>query len=317
MLANQIVLIRGERIAEVGPSVAIPAGATVIDLGQATRDARHDRRPCPREHRRREPRDAGDHRARQRPDRPRGGLHHRGRHGFARRLLHGRAARRHQQRPRPGTADAGGRPVAQSARHAVLRRRPDVALLRRLRREQEHQRAVARPRRRARGEASRRRLHQDLHDPGLRRHHSHVESRCDARQQPLAVVRGGRCDRRRGAPARPQGRLPRLWRRGHGQLHQGGRRRAQSPAQPRRQGRQDPARKEADLRADRRRSRRARGARSARDQRPQLAAQAPRAGFQEGARRRRDDRVRLRRHLARDPARQAGATSSPIMRSGG
>jgi imidazolonepropionase-like amidohydrolase len=36
MLANQVVLIRGERIAEVGPSVAIPSGATIIDLGQAT-----------------------------------------------------------------------------------------------------------------------------------------------------------------------------------------------------------------------------------------------------------------------------------------
>jgi imidazolonepropionase-like amidohydrolase len=36
LLDNQIVLIRGERIAEVGPSVQIPAGATVIDLGSAT-----------------------------------------------------------------------------------------------------------------------------------------------------------------------------------------------------------------------------------------------------------------------------------------
>jgi imidazolonepropionase-like amidohydrolase len=36
MLANQVVLIRGERIADIGPSVAIPPGATVIDLGQAT-----------------------------------------------------------------------------------------------------------------------------------------------------------------------------------------------------------------------------------------------------------------------------------------
>ena len=36
MLANQTILIRGERIAEVGPSIAIPTGATIIDLGQAT-----------------------------------------------------------------------------------------------------------------------------------------------------------------------------------------------------------------------------------------------------------------------------------------
>jgi imidazolonepropionase-like amidohydrolase len=36
MLANQVVVIRGDRIADVGPSVAIPAGATVIDLSGAT-----------------------------------------------------------------------------------------------------------------------------------------------------------------------------------------------------------------------------------------------------------------------------------------
>ncbi len=36
MLANQVVLVRGERIVDVGPSVQIPAGATVIDLSAAT-----------------------------------------------------------------------------------------------------------------------------------------------------------------------------------------------------------------------------------------------------------------------------------------
>jgi imidazolonepropionase-like amidohydrolase len=36
MLPNQVVLIRGDRITDVGPSVQIPAGARVIDLGQAT-----------------------------------------------------------------------------------------------------------------------------------------------------------------------------------------------------------------------------------------------------------------------------------------
>jgi imidazolonepropionase-like amidohydrolase len=36
MLANQVVLIRGDRIADVGPAVQIPAGATVIDLSAAT-----------------------------------------------------------------------------------------------------------------------------------------------------------------------------------------------------------------------------------------------------------------------------------------
>jgi len=36
IVPNQVVLIRGDRIADVGPSVQIPAGARVIDLGQAT-----------------------------------------------------------------------------------------------------------------------------------------------------------------------------------------------------------------------------------------------------------------------------------------
>jgi imidazolonepropionase-like amidohydrolase len=36
MVANQTVLIRGDRIAEVGPSVQVPPGARVIDLGSAT-----------------------------------------------------------------------------------------------------------------------------------------------------------------------------------------------------------------------------------------------------------------------------------------
>ena len=36
MMNNQVVLIRGDRITDVGPSVTIPAGARVIDLGNAT-----------------------------------------------------------------------------------------------------------------------------------------------------------------------------------------------------------------------------------------------------------------------------------------
>ena len=36
MLTNQVVLVRGERIAEVGPSVQIPSTARVIDLSRAT-----------------------------------------------------------------------------------------------------------------------------------------------------------------------------------------------------------------------------------------------------------------------------------------
>ena len=36
MLTNQVVLIRGDRIAEVGATVAVPAGARIIDLSAAT-----------------------------------------------------------------------------------------------------------------------------------------------------------------------------------------------------------------------------------------------------------------------------------------
>lgn len=36
MLTNQIVLIKGDRVAEMGPNVQIPAGASVIDLRNAT-----------------------------------------------------------------------------------------------------------------------------------------------------------------------------------------------------------------------------------------------------------------------------------------
>jgi imidazolonepropionase-like amidohydrolase len=36
MLTNQVILIRGDKIADVGPNLAIPAGARVIDLSNAT-----------------------------------------------------------------------------------------------------------------------------------------------------------------------------------------------------------------------------------------------------------------------------------------
>ena len=36
MAANQIILVKGDRITAVGPAVAVPAGATVIDLSAAT-----------------------------------------------------------------------------------------------------------------------------------------------------------------------------------------------------------------------------------------------------------------------------------------
>src|SRR5215475_852889 len=36
MVTNQVVLIRGERIADVGANVAVPAGARVMDLSTST-----------------------------------------------------------------------------------------------------------------------------------------------------------------------------------------------------------------------------------------------------------------------------------------
>src|SRR2546427_4684426 len=36
MLANQVIVVRGERIAEVGAGLQVPAGSTVLDLGLAT-----------------------------------------------------------------------------------------------------------------------------------------------------------------------------------------------------------------------------------------------------------------------------------------
>src|SRR5262249_29042589 len=52
MLTNQVVLLKGDRITDVGSAVQIPASARVIDLSAATRDARHDRHSCPRQHQR-------------------------------------------------------------------------------------------------------------------------------------------------------------------------------------------------------------------------------------------------------------------------
>ena len=36
LLANQVIVVRGDRIADVGASIEIPAGATLIDLANAT-----------------------------------------------------------------------------------------------------------------------------------------------------------------------------------------------------------------------------------------------------------------------------------------
>ena len=95
-------------------------------------------------------------------------LHHRARHGLARWFRHRRSAQRDQPRPGDGSADAGGRTIAQPAgeRAVSVAVRP---LHRPVHRGQEPQLPVAGARGRARGEAARRGLGEDLHDPGFRR----------------------------------------------------------------------------------------------------------------------------------------------------
>jgi hypothetical protein len=49
---NQVVLITGDRITDVGAAVKFPTGTRVLDLSSATVLPRHNRHPCPCEHRR-------------------------------------------------------------------------------------------------------------------------------------------------------------------------------------------------------------------------------------------------------------------------
>ena len=125
MLTNQVVLLDGERITDVGPEaqVKIPAGAQVIDLSQATvlpglidahthmfntPEARHV---------------AGDLHADRRPERagrPAGGLHRGARHEHARqRLRRCRYPQRHQRGPHRRPALSGVRPRHRLGRHAA------------------------------------------------------------------------------------------------------------------------------------------------------------------------------------------------------
>ena len=170
MLSNQIVLIKGDRIADVGPSVPIPAGARVHRPERRDGAARHDRRararrPEPPERVGRAPHD--DHGS-ERAARSGRRLHDGRRHGLARRVRDRRAPQRDQQRLGAGAADAGRRAIAQPARvGAGAEHRAGV--LQWVHRRQEHQRAVAGSRGRAGAEAARHRLGQDLHDPGFRR----------------------------------------------------------------------------------------------------------------------------------------------------
>ena len=132
LLTNQTIVIRGDRIVDVGSSPQIPQGARVIDLSRATvlpglidthlhtMDGNPliapggpgigPERPGP----------VGlnaaaavsrARRAGQRAARSECRLHDGRRSDVARRLVrHGRSAQRHQQRPRARSAHAGGRP---------------------------------------------------------------------------------------------------------------------------------------------------------------------------------------------------------------
>ena len=317
MLSNQIILIRGDRIADVGPAVAIPSDARVIDLSSATVmpgmiDGHVHVYPAGRSL----PVHANHRRGGQRAGRSRGGVHHRPRHGFARRLRHRRSPRRHQPRRGARAANAGRRAVAQSARRqtvpVVLRALPGS-----LHREQEPELAVARQGGGARGQAARRRLGEDLHDAGFRRRRvQRVQAGRHAREQSIAHRRRGDGDYRRGPSPWSEGRLSHLRRRRAAQLPESGCRCAESPHRSRCRLVEAARRQEAPLHADRRRPRLARTGGSEEDRRTEQSLEDGRAGVQEGLRGRRAVRVRQRSDVRRDPARQTRPASSPTSSSG-
>ena len=173
LLTGQTILIRGERIAEVGPNVRIPREARVIDLSGATVlpgmiDAHVHLNTGG---------NAGGGTAAERAyialasaqtDLLAGfttvaDMDSRG--GFntvdLRDAINAGLVL--------GTTHASGGSVAQHPREQCLPRFGFRPLLLRVHGGQERELAVARPRGRARGEAARRRLGQDLHDTGFRR----------------------------------------------------------------------------------------------------------------------------------------------------
>ena len=143
------------------------------------RDARHDRRPCAREHRRQTPSLAARACARwptrrsiSRPASPPCST-----------WIRAAASTPSTCATRSTAASCRARACRWSANRSIsappttIPTIQSVRYLRRLYREQERQRAVARARRRARSEAARRRLDQDLHHAGFRRHRCTCGSR--------------------------------------------------------------------------------------------------------------------------------------------
>ena len=120
MLTGQTILVRGDKIAEVGANVNVPPEARVIDLGDATVmpgmiDVHVHVNVGGNEGARAPAERAYVALASAQTDSARG-LHHGRRHGLARRLQHRRPARRDQRGPRARAADAGRRPVAEHPR---------------------------------------------------------------------------------------------------------------------------------------------------------------------------------------------------------
>ncbi len=197
LVSNPVVLIKGDRITDVGANVQIPEGARVIDLGAATmmpgmidahvhvntggNAASLAARALRALANAQIDLDVGFTTV----------LDMDSRGGFYTVDLRDAINNGSVRGPRMQV-------VGQSLNPRATNYYPDnqsVRILRGLYRKQERQRAVARALSGARGEAAWRRLHQDLHHAGLRRHRAHVEAGRDAGQQSVADAGGGQCHR--------------------------------------------------------------------------------------------------------------------------
>ena len=157
----------------------------------------------------------------ERPARSGRGLHHRRGHGFARRVRHRRAAQRDQHRPGSRSPHAGRRAVAESARREADGEHR-AGVLQRVHGREERQRTLAGARGRARAEAARNGLGQDLHDAGLRRRRpERIQARRIAGRHSVADARRSPGDRGRGSSYGAEGRLPHLRRRRHAFVRSG------------------------------------------------------------------------------------------------
>ena len=307
MLSNQIILIRGDRIADVGPAVAIPSDARVIDLSSATvmpgmidghvhvypaDDLSQSTRTIVAVANAQADLEAGFTTV----------LDMDSRGGYGTVDLRDAINRGVVLGPRMQV-------VGQSLNQRAARPYPSF-----FERFQDRFTESKNPNSPwlgqgggARGQAARRRLGEDLHDAGFRRRRvQRLQAGRHAREQSVAHRRRGDGDHRRGPSPWPQGRLSHLRRRRAAQLPEGGCRCAESPHRSRCRLVEAARRQEAPLHADRRRPRLARSGGSEEDRRTEQSSEDGRAGVQEGLRGRRAVRVRQRSDVRRDPARQTG-----------